>query len=184
MAQSKKQQKASAFRAKHKAKLDKVAAIPDVPEEDIVDEEPVAPEPEGKRKRKREGKEIDEEDEDKVKKEEGKEGKKEDKKGKAVKKEGEEGAAEAEKKKKSKESKQRFILFIGACCRGWAEVEADSKVTSDSRRRGTRSRRTLRRSSVSLAWRVPVWRSRTIFPGLSPWHSEHSPFPLLAPDLC
>ncbi|CAK9781008.1 unnamed protein product [Cutaneotrichosporon oleaginosum] len=95
-AQSKKQQKAAAFRARQKAKAD---AIPDVPEADDeeVDEAPVAPEPEGKRKRKR-AEDADEEDEEK--------GQDKDK-GKTKAEE------EKEKPKKTKESKQRFILFIG-----------------------------------------------------------------------
>ncbi|GMK53845.1 hypothetical protein CspeluHIS016_0104310 [Cutaneotrichosporon spelunceum] len=102
MAQSKKQQKAAAFRARQKAKAD---AIPDVPEADPVevDEAPVAPEPEGKRKRKRDDADADDEGKDKDK-------------GKAKDKAKEKEKAKKEDKdkpKKTKESKQRFILFIG-----------------------------------------------------------------------
>ncbi|BEI84025.1 hypothetical protein CcaverHIS002_0406290 [Cutaneotrichosporon cavernicola] len=98
--QSKKQQKAAAFRARQKAKVD---AISDVPEADPVevDEEAVAPEPEGKRKRKRDDADEDAEDTDKDKS-------KSKDKGKSK-----ETVEEKDKPKKTKESKQRFILFIG-----------------------------------------------------------------------
>lgn len=119
MALSKKQQKAAAFRAKHKAKVD---AIPDVPEADVdlaAEEEAVAPEPEGKRKRKREGDE-DVEGEVKAKEEAKGKGKAKGKKGEGNKKKDgdadeEDGVEEGddEKPKKSKDTKQRFILFIG-----------------------------------------------------------------------